>query len=79
MNDILIYREWAMPNKNTFSIKPIKELILSEKTGGLWIDPFANTNKLANITNDLNTDYDTDFHLDALDFLRWQGNNIWLE
>lgn len=75
MNDILLYREWAMPNKNTFSIKPIKELILSEKTGGLWIDPFANTNKLANITNDLNTDYDTDFHLDALDFLKMFDDN----
>lgn len=25
-----IKREWAMPNKNTFSIKPIKEFILDE-------------------------------------------------
>lgn len=36
----------------------------------MWIDPFANTNKLATITNDLNTEYDTDYHLDALDFLK---------
>ena len=27
----MIYREWAMPNKNTFTIKPIKELIEKEK------------------------------------------------
>lgn len=70
-----IYRKWAMPNKNTFSIKPIKDLILSEKTGGTWIDPFANTNKIAEITNDLNTDYDTDYHMDALDFLKMFDDN----
>lgn len=68
-SDIIIDRVWAMPNKNTFDIKPIKELILEEKTGGLWIDPFANSNKLAEITNDLNITFDTDYHLDALDFM----------
>ena len=34
-----IEKIWAMPNKNTFSIKPIKKLIEEEKTQGLWIDP----------------------------------------
>ena len=34
-----IDRIWAMPNKRTFQIKPIKELIEEEVTG-LWIDPF---------------------------------------
>ena len=66
----VIERIWAMPNKNTFSILPIKNLILEEKTAGVWIDPFANSNKLATITNDLNPQYDTDYHLDALDFLK---------
>lgn len=65
-----IERIWAMPNKNTFSIKPIKKLIEEEKTQGLWIDPYANTNKIADITNDLNKEYDTNYHLDALDFLK---------
>lgn len=59
-----------MPNKNTFDIKPIKELIQSELTDGTWIDPFANQNKLATITNDLNPTFDTDYHMDALDFLK---------
>jgi hypothetical protein len=59
-----------MPNKNTFDIKPIKELIQSELTNRTWIDPFANQNKLAAITNDLNPDFDTDYHMDALDFLK---------
>lgn len=69
-SEIEISRIWAMPNKNTFDIKPIKDLIMEEKTEGLWIDPFANKNKIANITNDLNTEYDTDYHMDALDFLK---------
>ena len=59
-----------MPNKNTFDIKPVKELIQSELTDGVWIDPFANQNKLATITNDLNPAYDTNYHMDALDFLK---------
>ena len=29
-----------MPNKNTFDIKPINQLIKEELTDGLWIDPF---------------------------------------
>jgi hypothetical protein len=68
-----INRVWAMPNKNTFSIKPINALI-NKYLNGKSIDPFANTNKLATITNDLNTDYDTDYHLDALEFLKLFGN-----
>lgn len=69
-NNIQIERVWAMPNKNTFDIRPIHDLIVEEMTDGLWIDPFANTNKLASVTNDLNTDYDTDYHMDALDFMK---------
>lgn len=66
-----------MPNKNTFDIKPVKELIQSELTDGTWIDPFANQNKLATITNDLNPDFDTDYHMDALDFLKtFQNESI---
>lgn len=69
-SSIQIERVWAMPNKNTFDIKPIHELIVEELTDGLWIDPFANTNKLASVTNDLNPEYDTDYHMDALDFMK---------
>lgn len=65
-----IERVWAMPNKNTFDILPIKQLILEEKTEGLWIDPFANKNKFATITNDLNPEFNTDYNMDALDFLK---------
>ena len=74
-NGIVMERVWAMPNKNTFEIKPIKALIEEELTDGLWIDPFANRNKLATITNDLNTEYDTDYHMDALDFMKMFEDN----
>jgi tRNA G10 N-methylase Trm11 len=76
-NPLRIERIWSMPNKNTFEIKPIKALIDEEMTEGLWIDPFANSNKIANITNDLNNKFDTDYHLDALDFLKmFEDNSI---
>ena len=71
MRDIELKRAWAMPNKNTFDIAPIKKMLGDEvDTDDLWIDPFANQNKIARITNDLNPIFDTDYHLDALDFLK---------
>lgn len=67
---MIIERKWSMPNKHTFSIKPIKELIEEEITEGLWIDPYANESRIATITNDINPNFDTDYHLDALEFLK---------
>ena len=72
---MVINRKWSMPNKNTFDIKPIKELIETYLTGGIVIDPFANKNKIATITNDLDNQYNTDFNLDAIDFLKTFENN----
>lgn len=74
-SNISIERVWAMPNKNTFDIKPIRNLIMEELTDGLWIDPFANQNKLATITNDLSLEFDTDYHMDALDFMKMFAND----
>lgn len=68
--NVRIERIWSMPNKNTFEVKPIHDLIVEEMTEGTWIDPFANRNKLATITNDLSEEFDTDYHLDALDFMK---------
>ncbi len=66
-----------MPNKHTFGIKPIKELIhrYAGEVNGVIIDPFANKNKIANITNDLDPQYNTDYNLDALDFLKLFDDN----
>lgn len=70
-HSIRIERTWSMPNKNTFEIPPIKALLEEEvDLSKYWIDPFANRNKIASVTNDLNLEYDTDYHLDALDFLK---------
>lgn len=68
-----INRIWAMPNSKTFKIKPIKELITKYiEYNKINIDPFANDSifKDFTITNDIDTQYDTNYHLDALDFLK---------
>ena len=61
-----------MPNRWTFSIKPIKELLDEEMVGGKWCDPFAGELSPAHITNDLRPEAKAEFHLDALEFLRLQ-------
>ena len=79
MSELKINRVWQMPNKNTFDIKPIKELILKYKDklpkDAVIADPFANKNKIANITNDLDPQYDTTHHMDATDFLKSLDDN----
>lgn len=67
---MFINREWAMPCKNTFSIKPISALLDRHLTPGLVsVDPFANTNRRATMCNDLDPQYGTEYCMDALDFL----------
>lgn len=68
-------RIWAMPNKWTFTIKPIAELLKEEINDGLWIDPFAGEHSPASITNDLNPDRPTTHHMDALAFLKTFDDN----
>jgi hypothetical protein len=62
-----------MPNSRTFDINPINEII-KKYAIGIIIDPFANKNRIAEITNDIDPQYDTDYNLDALDFLKLFGN-----
>jgi len=50
-----IERIWAMPNKWTFTIPPIAEL-LKEEMIGLIADPFAGKNSPAHEQNDINED-----------------------
>jgi len=69
-----INRIWAMPNKLTFTIKPIKMLV-EKYVNGVVIDPFANVSKYGTITNDLNPEFDTNYHLDALTFLKMIESN----
>lgn len=74
--EVKIERKWAMPNAWTFTIKPIRELLSEEVTGGMWCDPFAGKNSPASVTNDINPERDTTYHLDALAFLKEQESAI---
>lgn len=70
---VRIERIWAMPNKWTFSIKPIKELLEEELNPlDLWIDPFSGMYSPARIKNDLNPEMNAEYHLDAIDFVKLQ-------
>ena len=71
LGDITITKSWAMPNSQTFSIPPIKAFVEKYIDGAaVIIDPFANSCKYGTITNDMNPEFDTDYHLDALEFLK---------
>ena len=64
-----INRVWAMPNKWTFQIKPIAELLKRYDVGKGWIDPFAGMYSPAEYTNDLNPNCNAVYHLEAIDFV----------
>ena len=60
-----------MPNSNTFDVVAIHNIIYKYlKPEHLSIDPFANKSRIAKITNDLNPEFDCDYNMDALDFLK---------
>lgn len=66
-----IDRIWAMPNKNTLNVLPIRKFAykyLQKST--ISIDPFARDQELATYTNDLNPNTKAKYHLDVLDFLK---------
>lgn len=74
-----ISRVWAMPNKNTFTIKPIKYLIhsLFIRKGLLRecvaCDPFVNDSPFKDnclLTNDLDENIKASSHVDAIEFLK---------
>ncbi len=74
---MIINRVRAMPNKWTFTIKPIKELLSRYVGDGKgWIDPFAGMYSPAEFTNDINPATPATFHLDALDFCRGKSMGI---
>lgn len=73
---MLIKRVWTMPNKNTFRIKPIKDLILKYYNPSfIVIDPFANEATIKDciknyISNDLDSQFHTSYNLEAQDFMK---------
>lgn len=77
MSDIKFERKWCMPSAWTFTIKPIKELLVEEVTGGLWCDPFCGKNSPAQITNDINVNISATSNIDAIDFLKNQQDDYY--
>jgi len=71
---LMIERAWAMPNKNTFEIKPIRIFIEENLDGTIILNPFANRSTYG-ITNDIDPQYNTDYNMDALDFLKIFSDN----
>ena len=68
---MFITREWAMPNKWTFAIPPIKALLFKyAPAGGIkWADPFAGQSKFAEYRNDLNPANEQPSQIEAYDFM----------
>ncbi|SIS16615.1 adenine-specific DNA methylase [Natronorubrum thiooxidans] len=61
-----------MPSSATFDIGPIGDLVTEEyhKSDGLWIDPYSGGATVADVTNDLNPEIESDYTMQALDFLK---------
>jgi hypothetical protein len=60
-----------MPNRWTFQIPPIADLLTRYVGDGKgWIDPFAGMTSPAEITNDINPETPVKYHLEATEFCR---------
>lgn len=67
-------RAWAMPNHDTFSIRPIGEFVTRYLGDSkVSVDPFARNKNWATYTNDLNPDTTAQFHMDAEEFCHHLG------
>jgi hypothetical protein len=64
-------RVWAMPNSETFTVKPIGEFVKRYLVNAkISVDPFARNRDWATYTNDLNPNTSAQSHMDATDYLR---------
>ncbi len=80
---MLINRRWAIPNPNTFTIKPIYNLIKRVFDSAEYtftfkaVDPFCRNSPFKSfcVTNDIDKNIQADYHIDALEFLRGFGDN----
>lgn len=59
-------RHWAMPNHDTFSVKPIGDFVQRYLADSkVSVDPFARNKRWATHTNDLSPDTSAEHHMDA--------------
>lgn len=68
-----IERKWEMPNRYTFKMRAVTELLRNEMVTDLWIDPFCGIASPAQIRNDSDPALLADSHMDGLDFLTSLG------
>mgnify|MGYP002360201158 CR=1 FL=1 len=66
-------RDWAMPSADTFSVPCIGAFVNRHATGVI-VDPFARNSTIARYRNDLNPNTTAEFHMDAVDFLRYMAS-----
>lgn len=70
MDNIIFNRKWAMPNKDTFSVKPIGDFVKRYLEGTKYsVDPFARNNCWTTHRNDLNPNTLAQWHMEAEQFL----------
>lgn len=68
---MIIKRVWEMPNKYTFKMNCVRELLLRYTLDGKgWIDPFCGVYSIAECKNDIDEKKLADSHLDGLEFLK---------
>jgi hypothetical protein len=68
---IKMSRVRAAPSAHTFTIKPIRELVVRYVGNGEgWVDPFAGDNSPAEFTNDHNPDKKARWHMEAEAFCK---------
>jgi hypothetical protein len=63
-------RVWAMPSARTFTIQPIKELLVRYEVGTGWLDPMAGDFSPAELTNDHHPERRARWHMDVLEFAK---------
>ncbi len=70
---MIITRKWAMPNKATHKVYPIKHLLSKyvPKGGMGWFDPFAGDNKICEFRNDIDPKKKTGQPMEAMDYINY--------
>lgn len=73
---VKIDRTWCMPDRYSFKMKPVKEILERYVGDGKnWVDPFSGYNSPAEFSNDIDEKAPTMMHMDALEFLKGLNTN----
>ena len=73
-----ITRQFVMPNKWTFQMKPVRELLdRLVGNGAGWIDPFSGESERAEHSNDFNPNRPSTRHCEAIEFVQGLAKDDW--